>query len=64
MTEGTVVSWKKAAGETVKKGEVLLEVETDKAVAEIESPVSGVLREILVPAGQTVPVGTPLALIE
>ena len=41
-----------------------MEVETDKAVMEVESMVSGMLKKILVPEGQTVPVNTPLALIE
>jgi pyruvate/2-oxoglutarate dehydrogenase complex dihydrolipoamide acyltransferase (E2) component len=64
MTEGTVVSWKKTEGQPVAKGEVLLEVETDKAVMGVESPASGVLKAILVKEGRTVPVHTPLALIE
>lgn len=64
MEKGTVVLWKKAEGETVAKGEVILEVETDKAIMGVESPAAGVLRRILVPEGGTVPVNTPLALIE
>jgi len=64
MEEGVVLSWKKQEGEAVEKGEIILEIETDKAVAEVESPVSGVLRKILVPEGETVPVNTPLAVIE
>jgi pyruvate/2-oxoglutarate dehydrogenase complex dihydrolipoamide acyltransferase (E2) component len=59
-----VLKWKKKEGEAIAKGEILLEVETDKAVMEIESTVSGILRKILVPAGETVPVNSPLALIE
>ena len=64
MEEGVVLSWKKQEGEAVEKGEIILEIETDKAVAEVESPVSGVVRKILVPEGETVPVNTPLAVIE
>lgn len=64
MEEGKVLNWKKKEGEAIAKGEILLEVETDKAVMEIESTVSGILRKILVPAGETVPVNSPLALIE
>jgi pyruvate/2-oxoglutarate dehydrogenase complex dihydrolipoamide acyltransferase (E2) component len=64
MEEGKVLKWKKKEGEAIAKGEILLEVETDKAVMEIESTVSGILRKILVPAGETVPVNSPLALIE
>ena len=64
MEEGVVLSWKKQEGEAVEKGEILLEIETDKAVAEVESPASGVVKKILVPEGETVPVNTPLAVIE
>jgi pyruvate dehydrogenase E2 component (dihydrolipoamide acetyltransferase) len=64
MEEGKVVEWKKKEGDAVTKGEVLLEVETDKAVMEIESTASGILSRIIVPAGATVPVNSPLAIIE
>ena len=64
MEEGAVLSWKKKEGQAVVKGEILLEVETDKAVMEVESPVSGVVRTILVPEGKIVPVHTTLAVIE
>ena len=64
MEEGLVLSWKKQEGEAVEKGETILEIETDKAVAEVESPASGVVTKILVPEGETVPVNTPLAVIE
>lgn len=64
MEEGTVSSWKVREGQTVKEGEIVLEIEMDKATAEIESPASGVVRRILVSEGQTVPVNTPLAVIE
>ena len=58
---GKLVSWKKKAGDTVKKGELLLEVETDKAVVEIESPGEGVLGGITAEAGAVVPVGQTIA---
>jgi pyruvate dehydrogenase E2 component (dihydrolipoamide acetyltransferase) len=64
MEEGTIVLWRKKVGEVVNKGEILLEVEMDKGVFEAESTVSGTLKEILVQEQQTVPVGTPLAIID
>lgn len=63
MEEGTIVRWRKAVGDAVRPGEVLLEIETDKSTIEVESTQGGVLRQVLVPAGATVPVHTPLALI-
>ncbi|MFA6134041.1 MAG: 2-oxo acid dehydrogenase subunit E2 [Phycisphaerae bacterium] len=63
MEDGTIVKWRKAEGQAVAEGEVLLEVETDKATIEVESTHSGTLRKILVPEGETVPVHTPVALI-
>ena len=62
--ESMVVVWRKQTGEQVTKGEILLEIETDKSVLEVESTVSGVLSKILVQAGETVPVGTPLAIFQ
>jgi len=64
MEEGRVVAWRKQVGDAITKGEILLEVETDKAVMEVESPATGVLVKILVEEDETVPVNTPLALIE
>jgi pyruvate/2-oxoglutarate dehydrogenase complex dihydrolipoamide acyltransferase (E2) component len=64
MEEGTVVSWKKTIGDKVEKGEIILEVEMDKATAEVESNLSGTLTKILVEQDKTVPVGEPLAIIE
>jgi pyruvate dehydrogenase E2 component (dihydrolipoamide acetyltransferase) len=60
---GTVVQWMKHAGDRVVKGEPLLEVETDKAVVEVESPASGTLASISAEAGAEVPVGTAIAVI-
>jgi len=63
VTEGTVGSWRKSVGDTVEFDDPLFEVSTDKVDSEIPSPYDGVLVEILVPEGETVPVGTVLARI-
>ena len=54
MTEGTIDEWKKNVGDTVKKGEILFSVETDKLTNDVEAEEDGVLLKILVPAGETV----------
>lgn len=64
MQEGTIEAWLKKAGESVEEGDILAEVTTEKVSAEIEAPVSGVLAELLVEVGDTVGVGTAIALIE
>lgn len=64
MSEGTIVKWLKAVGDTVKEDEPLVEVEAEKATEVIESPASGTLKEILVEAGTTVEVRTAVAVIE
>ena len=58
---GKVVSWKKQEGEQVDKGEILLEVETDKAVVEIEAPGDGILAGVTAREGDVVPVGQTIA---
>ena len=63
MTEGTLVAWKKKKGEQVTAGEVLAEIETDKATMEWESPEDGVLTEIFVEEGGKVEVGQKIAFI-
>ncbi len=63
MTEGTILAWHKQEGDPVSKGDVLGEIETGKVNIEIEAFDAGILRKILVHAGQTVPVGTPIAII-
>lgn len=63
MEEGTVHAWFKQEGEPVEEGEPLLSVLTDKIDIEVEAPVSGVLRKILVQQGETVPINTPIAVI-
>src|SRR5437879_8883900 len=60
---GTLVAWRKKEGEQVAKGETLLEIETDKAVLEIEAPGDGVLVGVKVQAGAVVPVGKTIAWI-
>lgn len=63
MEEGKILRWIKHEGDTVKKGESLAEVETDKVNIEIEAFASGVLRKILVPEGDSAPIGSGIALI-
>ncbi|MFZ5624608.1 MAG: dihydrolipoamide acetyltransferase family protein [Gemmatimonadota bacterium] len=63
MEEGRLVEWKKQEGEPVKAGDVLAEVETDKAVMELVARTDGTLLKHLVPAGTTVPVSAPVAVI-
>lgn len=63
MQEGTLVRWVKVEGEEVNKGEVLAEIETDKATVEVESSFSGVVARHLVAQGDIVPIGTPIAVI-
>lgn len=60
---GILLQWLKQAGETVTKGEPLMEVETDKATVEVESPASGVLQDVTAGPGDEVPVGQIIALI-
>jgi 2-oxoisovalerate dehydrogenase E2 component (dihydrolipoyl transacylase) len=64
VTEGTVAQWLKKVGDTVEKYEAFLEVSTDKVNAEVPAPVTGVIKEVLVKEGDTVPVGTAIAVIE
>lgn len=63
MEEGTILKWLKAEGDTIKQGEVLLEIETDKASMEVESPVDGVLRKILAIENALVPIREPIAIL-
>ncbi len=64
VADGTVAAWLKRVGDSVTRGEALFEVSTDKVDTEIPAPADGVLTAILVSAGQTVDVGTVLALID
>ena len=63
VDEGTVHEWFKQVGDQVAEGEPLLEIGTDKVDAEIPAPASGILSEIRVQQGQTVPVATVIAVI-
>jgi len=63
MTEGKIVSWVKSPGEKVSKGETVVVVESDKADMDVESFHDGYLAVILVDAGGTAPVGSPIALV-
>jgi len=63
MTEGKIARWLKKEGDILESGEVLAEVETDKATMEVEVVDEGVLHKILAPAGSTVAVGLPIAVI-
>ncbi len=64
LTEGTVLEWKKAIGETIDKDETLLEIATDKVDAEIPSPVSGTVVEIIGVVNQTYDIDTIIARVE
>jgi 2-oxoisovalerate dehydrogenase E2 component (dihydrolipoyl transacylase) len=64
VTEGTVAQWLKQVGDSVEKYEAFVEVSTDKVNAEVPAPVSGVIRELIVKEGETVPTGAPIAIIE
>ncbi|PYK93877.1 MAG: hypothetical protein DME36_07880, partial [Verrucomicrobia bacterium] len=63
MTEGTLVSWKKKKGDKVSTGDVIAEIETDKATMEWESPEDGTITEIYVEEGGKVNVGDKIAFI-
>jgi len=63
MTEGTIAKWLKQPGDQVNKGDILLEIETDKATMELEAYESGTVEKVLVQEGQTVPIGQPIMLI-
>jgi len=63
MQEGTIAHWHKKPGDEVKKGDILAEIETDKATMELQAYDSGVLEQILVQEGETVPIGQAVAII-
>lgn len=60
---GKVLRWMKAPGDTVRKGEPIVEIETDKVTVEIEAPASGILRDVTAQEGDVVPVGQTIAVI-
>lgn len=63
MAEGVLVRWVKQIGEPVNKGDVLAEIETDKATVEVESAFSGVVLQLLVSEGDVIPVNDPIAVV-
>jgi len=63
MAEGTLVRWVKQIGENINKGDVLAEIETDKATVEVESSASGVVLQQIVDEGAVVPVNAPIAIV-
>lgn len=64
IEEGTVSRWLKAVGERVQQGEPIVEIETAKAIQEVESPASGVLTRILLAEGESAPVNSEIAEID
>src|ERR1700761_4834019 len=64
MEEGAVATWRKQPGDTVAVGDVLVEIETDKAVMEYEAYEAGTLAEILVPEGRNADIGVAIALLD
>src|SRR5688572_91852 len=64
MTEGKLSKWSKSVGDAVKPGDILAEIETDKATMEVEAVEEGILDQILIPAGtEGVAVNTPIAIV-
>ena len=63
MQEGTLVRWVKSEGENINKGDVLAEIETDKATVEVELSASGIVRKLLVDQGAVVPIGAAIAVV-
>ena len=63
MEEGTVVTILIKDGDKINRGDVILEVETDKATLEVESPAEGFVKKILVSEGQTIPVGASMIVL-
>jgi pyruvate dehydrogenase E2 component (dihydrolipoamide acetyltransferase) len=64
VVEGTIVKWLKGEGDTIERDEPLFEISTDKVDTEVPSPVAGVLKEIKIQEGETVEVGTELAVVD
>jgi len=63
MAEGLLVRWVKQVGDTINKGDVLAEIETDKATVEVESSASGVVLQLIAEQGTMVPVNAPIAIV-
>ena len=63
MDNGTIVSCLVKVGDQVKKGDIIFEIETDKATLEMESPADGFVKHILAEVNETLPVGTPIMIL-
>ncbi len=63
MTEGTILRWLKHEGDPVERGEIIAEIETDKANVEIEAFEGGVFRKVLASEGDVIPIGGVIAII-
>ncbi|MQB00592.1 MAG: dihydrolipoyllysine-residue succinyltransferase [Actinobacteria bacterium] len=63
VVEGTITKWLKQEGDTIEEDELLVEISTDKVDSEVPSSTAGTLQKILVPEGETVKVGTPIAMV-
>ena len=63
MEEGTILKWRKGEGEAVEKGEIILDIQTDKVEYEVESPDGGLLLKTLAGEGDVIPCGTDIAVI-
>src|SRR6187399_1979062 len=63
LTEAEIVTWKVKVGDTIAINDVVVEIETAKSLVELPSPYAGVVGALLVPEGETVPVGTPIIRI-
>jgi pyruvate dehydrogenase E2 component (dihydrolipoamide acetyltransferase) len=63
MTEGVIAKWHKKVGDLIKPGDLLAEIETDKATMEFEAPIGGALLYIGAPEGKPIPIGAPIAII-
>ena len=64
LTEANIVSWHVKPGDTIEDGQVIVEIETAKAVVELPSPYAGTVTGLLVEEGQTVDVGTPIIAVD
>src|SRR5450631_3721374 len=64
LTEADIVTWRVKPGDTVTVNQIIVDIETAKAVVELPSPYAGVVAELMVPEGQTVDVGTPIIAVD
>src|SRR3954449_11551053 len=63
LTEAEIVTWRVKEGDTVAINDIVVEIETAKSLVELPSPFAGVVQKLMVPEGETVPVGTPIIAI-